>query len=710
MKNNILFTAAISLLTLNSSFAQTSDAKKTTNHDKTVMERVMVIGSSDNIENIAGSAHFIDKENLDNHNYTDVNSVLKQVPGVNIQQEDGFGNRPNIGFRGGRVDRSSDITLMEDGILISPAPYSAPSAYYFPRISRMESVEVRKGSSTIEFGPRTTSGALNLISSSTPDKAIFEAMAGYGSFDTETAKIRQGNKINNFSYVIDMGHEKSKGFKTIDIAGGETGYSIQDVMGKFKLTSDDDAEIYQSIELKLGYTKEDSDETYLGLTDTDFNNDPNRRYAASQHDNMTAQHKQYQLRHFVDFNSFDVTTTLYRNEFARNWYKLNSNVTDNSDQTGLKVRANNRDYFSQGIQSIVGTEIQTGELDHKLKFSARFHQDEESRFQRDDTYALSNGFMNLTNYGVDGAAGNRKVSAEAVALYVSDDIKYKNLTVTPGLRYEQIRLERNDINSPSGNNINHVHAYVPGLGAVYKFNDNYSSFASVHKGFSPPTPGKQDVKNEESTNYELGLRHKTANSRSEIVGFFNNYSNLIAECNVSAGCTGTDGDQFNGGQVDVKGVELSTTYDIAKRLNMHKYKVPITLNYTYTDARFKSSFTSGFSEWEDVNAGDQMPYVAKNQLFASIGLVSPKWELHFNAKYIDKMRAVAGSGKTPNDEAIGQNLIFDFSSEFEIIERLRLFVNVENLTDEQYRVSRRPLNSSRPGKPLAIMSGIKYKF
>jgi Fe(3+) dicitrate transport protein len=98
-----------------------------------------IIGSKFNAKKQSRFYLFYISKRIKTFNYDDVSRILRTVPGLTIQEEDGFGLRPNIGMRGTSPNRSEKITLMEDGVLISPAPYSAPAAYYFPTVSRMQS-------------------------------------------------------------------------------------------------------------------------------------------------------------------------------------------------------------------------------------------------------------------------------------------------------------------------------------------------------------------------------------------------------------------------------------------------------------------------------------------------------------------------------------------------------------------------------------------
>ena len=107
---------------------------------KREIEVLTIIGASKTINDVAGSAYLIDNERIQEFEYADINRILRDVPGLYLQEEDGFGQRPNIGIRGSGSDRSSRIALLEDGVLIAPAPYSAPSAYYFPTAKRMQSI------------------------------------------------------------------------------------------------------------------------------------------------------------------------------------------------------------------------------------------------------------------------------------------------------------------------------------------------------------------------------------------------------------------------------------------------------------------------------------------------------------------------------------------------------------------------------------------
>jgi len=699
-----------------------------------------LLGSKFEVKNRTGSAYFLSKKELQQQNYTDINRVLAQVPGVSIYEEDGFGLRPNISLRGTSPERSSKINIMEDGVLIAPAPYSASSAYYFPNVNRMQSVEVLKGSSQIQYGPNTTGGAINFISTEIPNDFRANLRTSYGTYNTLNSYANVGDSFKNFGYMVEYNKRRSDGFKNLD-NGGNTGFDTDDFVAKFRVNTNPEARVQQSLDFKFQYSDEQSDETYLGLTDEDYGTTPYRRYAGSQKDLMDTEHTQFMLTHTAKFSDyFRITTTAYRNDFKRNWYKLDDvsangssasisnlienpedfpflfglvNGTQNFQGSALNVKNNNREYYSQGIQTKADYHFTTGSVFHDIEVGLRFHQDEEDRFQWVDGYNMIDGNMNLVEQGIPGTDSNRITDADAFAAHVLYKLKYKRWTFTPGLRYENITLERNDFGTEdvtrTGTDLstrsNEMNEFIPGIGVNYKFNQEFSLFGGVHKGFSPAgtTEGESS---EQSVNYELGTRFSHNGFSGEVVGFYNDYSNLLGSDLAATGGVGTL-DLFNAGEVDVSGLEVLGGYDFLT--NNVNFSLPLTMTYTFTDAKFQNTFDSNVGIWGAVASGDEVPYISRHQFNAGLSFIAEKFEAHANARYRGEFRTQAGSGDISTNEKVGSNFILDISAKYHLTNNFSLTTNVINMLDTEYEVSRVPAGL-RPGHPFGIYGGFEFRL
>ena len=699
---------------------------------RVLLKRTRMVGDPLGANEIPGSVHVLVTEDLESPAFVfdNVHDFLRQVPGVNIQEEDGFGLRPNIGLRGTGAERSSKITLMEDGVLIAPAPYAAPSAYYFPVAGRMEALEVRKGSSQVRYGPRTIGGALNLVSATIPDRLTWFVEGSGGEYGSLQGHARAGASGAQFGWLVEAYSLGTDGFKELP-NGASTGFDVDDYMAKVRVNSDRGGESYQELELKLGYTTEASDETYLGLTDEDFGRTPLARYPASGADLMEADHSQIQIRHFWAGGNADVTTTAYRNDFSRNWYKLQSVLGTNisrvlgtpedhasalgilkggsSDPDALRVRANNREYFGQGVQSSLGLTLGR----HELELGTRFHQDEEDRFQWEDGFQMLDGSLRRTSAGEPGTQSNRVISATAVAAFLQDEITLGRWVILPGVRLERIDFKRVDYagddptrTSPTRTRVNRIRAWIPGVGFSYR-RRVLSVFGGVHRGFGPPGPGADEAtRSESSVNYEVGVRWRGSGLTAEATGFLTSYGNILGQATLATAGDGS-GQAFNGGNARVAGVEASMDYDLAWAAR-GVTRVPVRLVYTFTRAEFRSGFVSDYEAWGTVEAGDRLPYLPAHQVSGSIGYDESAWSISISMNASGAMRTQAGFGPIPGGQGTDAFVVFNASGEVQVNERGTLFAGLQNFTNQIHSVARRPAGL-RPGLPRTLVVGFRVE-
>jgi len=160
--------------------------------------------------------------------------------------------------------------------------------------------------------------------------------------------------------------------------------------------------------------------------------------------------------------------------------------------------------------------------------------------------------------------------------------------------------------------------------------------------------------------------------------------------------------------VDVKGLELIVAYDFVQS-QQAKFRIPLTLVYTFTDAKFKNDFDSQFDPWGEVKKGDELPYISNHQLALGISFDHEKFSLNFTGKYSDKMRTEAGQGDIPSDKSTDNSLIGDVSIHYKLNTRISIIGGIKNITNQVYSVSRRP-SGLRPGLPRSITIGLNASF
>ncbi len=688
------------------------------NVNGTALEEITIVGSEEDARVLPGSGSVVDNEQIRIEASNDINQLLKTVPGIYIQEEDGYGLRPNIGIRGATSERASKVTLMEDGVLIAPAPYSNPAAYYFPTTLRMHSVEVLKGAPLLRYGPQITGGVINMISTPIPQDNTGNISFRYGENNEIDLLASWGGRSGAFGYLVETAQRQSDGFKDIDRSSNDSGYDIADYLVKLGWEGE-----RQSVLFKAQYSEEASDETYLGLTDADFDRDENRRYGLSSIDEMDNDHQGYSLTYNLGLgDNASMTAIAYYNEFARDWFKLSGGgslvdaanggdtkaqgILDGTiDAEDLSYKHNNREYESKGLD--VNFDVDLGS--HQLALGGRAHQDEMDRFQPTEYYDQVDGDLIYVSTKAPSGSNNRLEEADALSFWALDSWQINDaLNVNLALRYENVESRRKQYADPERDILdsrrkNSSDEWLPGTSFTYDLNDNWQVLAGVHRGFSPLGGGAQaNEEPETSDNWEAGVRYR-GSWFVEAIGFYSDFDNKTENCSNASPCSdGSTSGSFNTGEATIAGLELQAGTSI----DLGSVVIPLDAMYTYTDAEISQD-----NDEEGFAKGDQLASVPENVFSLRVGVETGfGWNNYAVAKYIDEMCMDVGCNKGGTKFDRSEDLfVLDFISRYSINDSATVFLKVDNLMDEQAIVSRQP-DGARPNKPRTASVGFEWQF
>jgi Fe(3+) dicitrate transport protein len=710
------------------------------------LEPMTVVGSQENIRELVGSAAFVEAVQFRARGQTNLARITARVPSVFVRDEDGFGNFANISLRGVDGTRSNKVTLMEDGILTAPSPYAAPAAYYSPRPARMAGIEFLKGSSQVRYGPQTTGGVVNFLSTPVPEEGEnqFYSRTTYGSENTFFNQTWYGDTQNTdagtFGYLLELHSMFTDGFREIDGSSKDTGFDLIEPM--LKVFWQPNTALNQRFEAKVGYTNFNANETYAGLTVADLRSDPDRRYASTLFDDHDAEHWRTYLKWVATpTDRLRIESDLYFNQFERTWDKLDglrgAGLRTNVGQALLHApslavlqgfgtgeiftRDAFRDHESYGWQNQVNIGFDTGEISHDLAVGLRFHYDRAGGTNQQIFYRSNgNGSFGPAAPAALGSAGLNEVFATAV--FVEDAITIGNLTLRPGIRYEALR-----VGNTTGNGVHRAgdeYLLMGGMGANYTLNEENTLFGGIYRGASPANPSGylSGTDSEESLGFELGHRYNKEALSAELVGFFTDFDNLIAPL-VGEGGGGLT-PSTNGGSAESWGIEAQVEYDLGEAADW-RYGLPVYFSATYTHAEFAgingSRLGNNAGLFSGAVNGNEVPYIPDWKLAAGISLTDEKWAINLDASFLASTWGTGynsdprlnDNGTLANPTAVDGRIdslfLLDLTGHYQLNDHLKFVGGVQNLLDTQKIVSRAPLGP-RANSPRMLFAGLEVVF
>ena len=703
--------------------------------EEITVESVTIIGTKDDVKDLAGSGAVISNEDLQKAMDTDIQKILSAVPGVYMRTEEGYGLRPNISIRGTAIERSAKVTIMEDGVLVAPSPYTSSSAYYFPTTGRIHSVEVLKGPSVVSQGPQTIGGAVNLISTPIPEVDSGKFIQEIGENNMARTHAYYGVNRGNFGALVEIHEHSSDGFDSIANVGGDTGFDKSDLMIKARYSSGNHSLTFKRVDID-----ENSDQSYVGLSQASFDANPRMRYGATAYDEMMNDGEQTSLTYVGDFDNFDVVFTSWQNDYHRDWFKV-SDFNNNKDHgedddinelisnanngsataqaildgelpVQIEYKHNNRYYTNEGYQFTVSTEVGI----HSIKVGYRDMEDSESRVQAheyadqaaDGSLSALYGYVGLNN------SNNRLRESSATSYYLEDKMDFGKLAVTLGYRSEDYEQRHRRWSDPAGPNLTEVRtgpadnrdtmAYndhtTSSIAATYDLSDTTTLVAGFHEGMTPMFGADP----EEAENMELGVRYSEGTTNIEAFYFTSDYSRLAAECTLVSGaaCDADESAIFSGGEAEVSGLELNGS--VVFQGDGVSY--PLSISWTTTDATFSNSSDSDY--FGTVAAGDDLPYIPNKQSSIVAGFISDSG-LSGSARLVNvgSSCSLAACGIYNQIES---HSYLDLSLRKAINDSMDVYVILENTTDREDLISRAPSEGARSQKPRTMKLGFTYNF
>ncbi|MBC9229217.1 TonB-dependent siderophore receptor [bacterium SPL81] len=658
-----------------------------------VLPTIQVIGSQqDSISKIPGAAVIISQEQIQQFTPSSTEEILKRVSGVYVKPEEESAIVGNIGMRG--ISSADYKTLiLEDGVPVAPGLFVGNGRYYNPRIQRMDSIEVLKGSSALRYGPMNIGGVVNYRTKQPKDGALVDL--SIGSWDTYKTTVELGGssptKDSNVGAILSWA--KSDGFM-------DKSYEMKDAVIKAGTAISDD----QWVGVKFTHYENDANISYRGQFLGEYH--AKKKNNPAPDDWFLTERNSFDINHRWDINAdTELQTLLYWSEMNRDYWRYGVNATA-SQAAGRwiytdNVSGNNRAFERVGAETRLIAKNTIFNISGEAEVGLRVMNEKMDDVTINATRATPR---------TGTTAKDTKDSAKSVALYAQNRFDISDqLSVTPGIRVERYEQQRDDKQKNETVKTSNTEV-MPGLGVTYQFIPAVQLYASVYKAFSPALNGDslsgmkdQKLDAETAVSWELGLRGQQDAVRYELTAFRMDFDNQIIPANSNSDFQTTNGGKtYNQGFEGAVSLEFENGFDVFANLTW-------IANAEFKGDRYNKN---GSLKSKD---GDRVPYtpewVANLGLgYTYAGLRSQLSANYTGSQFTDELNTKPIVENTSGffTGKIDAYTTVDLTTRYTLNDQVEFYGAVKNLEDKRYMASLR--QGIYVGPERSFEAGVRYRF
>ena len=610
------------------------------------------------IRETPAAVHRFNSSQLKKISQVSILPALNAVPGIRMEERSPGSYRLNI--RGSSL--RSPFGVRNVKLYYNQVPYTEPGGIsYMNQLSpqQFKTIDIIKGPGSSLYGAGT--GGVMLISSFPRSMENF-IEAGYvqGSYGYRSVYADAQVGKDSLQHHVFFQHQIADGYRDHSSMERNTAtYDLRVVKNRNTLSA-------FLMAGKLYY------QTPGALTLTEFNNDPSQArpgtaFVPSPVENKAAIHQQ------------TVLTGMH------NVYKINTNWQHEVSVYGSFVQLVNptiRNYEQSIIPHAGGRMLFRYQKDFNQSMLT-WHTGVE--YQK----SFSNVKVFLNESGKKGSLqSSDEIHNQQHFLFTQLNWQVQDWIISGSISLNNTNTQiENDLgNPPFSSSYQYKNIAAPRLAILRKIGDQFSVFASVARGFSPPATAEvfpsggvinADLNPETGINYESGFRASTKNNRfyGEANFFYFQMKNTIVQRRDAAG-----GDYFiNAGSTKQKGIELMGVYRLINSPSTLFNSVDLTGAYTGYFFKYKE-----FKQVDNNFSGNDLPGVAPHTIVLQADIdFKNGFYFNLNSFYSDRIY-LNDANIARADDYLLLNAKAGYKKQFSEKWMIDLFLAADNLMDKKY--------------------------